>query len=251
MTPHDYLVGVLQQQALSAQHVSTLRAQRETIENWLRGRFGGGPRFYYAGSFGKQTMIRAAYDLDIVIYFPSTERATLHDLYWGIHRRLVDGSYQVVPRTVALRLPYNGPFHIDIVPGRAQDHTFRYATLYKNQPDPSTLQTSLKVHIEAVKDAGLSDLVRLMKLWRLRQNLSISTFALEIVVARAMYNVTRSDLAACMLTVFRWIDANLEEARLQDPANTNNIVDVPPADRFTAARAARNALEAPSWGQII
>ncbi len=155
------------------------------------------------------------------------------------------------PRTVALRLPYTSEFHIDIVPGRVQDNTFRYATLFKNTSPSSTLQTSLKVHIESVKDAGLSDHVRLMKLWRIKRRLAISTFAMEIVAARAMHGKRRNDRAAGLLTIFRWIVENLESARLQDPANSNNIIEVSYADRLAAVWAARDAIAASSWSNIV
>jgi hypothetical protein len=251
MTPHDYLVAALQNQELSTRQVQELRDLRERIEAWFRGQFGYQVRMYYAGSYGKQTMVRAAYDLDLVLYFPPTERATLHDIFWSVNRRLIDGGYNVVPRTVALRLPYTAEFHVDIVPGRAQDNAFRYATLYKNTAQPSTLQTSLKVHIESVKNAGLSNHVRLMKLWRIKRRLAISTFAIEVITARAMYGERRGDYAAGLLTIFRWIVANLESASLQDPANTNNIIDVSYSDRLATVWAAREAIAAPSWSDIV
>lgn len=251
MTPHEYLTQLLRRQDLTEAQLRQFRDTREQIEGWLRGRYGSVPRFYYAGSYGKGTMIAEAYDLDLVMYFPSTERRSLGELYWDVHRRLADGGYQIVPRTVALRLPYNGAFHVDVVPGRAQDHTFRYATLYRNATPSGSLQTSLKVHIEAVKDAGLSDTVRLMKLWKLRHRLSISTFAIEIVVWRAMRGVRRDNLASAMLTTFNWIVNNLSDARLEDPANTNNVIEVSWAERTTVVAAARNAVAAANWSQIV
>ncbi len=57
MTPHDYLVAVLRNQELSAQQIRDLRNRRKQIEAWLRGQFGAQLRMYYAGSYGKQTMI--------------------------------------------------------------------------------------------------------------------------------------------------------------------------------------------------
>jgi len=105
MTPHEYLSQLLRRQELSDAQLRTLQATREEIEGWLRGRYGSVPRFYYAGSYGKGTMIGEAYDLDLVIYFPASERQSLADLFWGVHRRLGEGGYRVVPRTVALRLP--------------------------------------------------------------------------------------------------------------------------------------------------
>jgi len=99
----------------------------------------------------------------------------------------------VHPKTVALRLPYEGGFHIDVVPGRAQDATFRYATLFKNVNPPSTLQTSLKVHIDMVRKTGIRDTVKLMKLWRFRRRLYWSTLALEIAVAQALQGRDKTD----------------------------------------------------------
>ncbi len=251
MTPHQYLEGVLANQDLKELELAHLRDTRTQIENWLRGGVGSGVRFYYGGSFAKRTMLRAGYDLDIILYFPSTERSTLQDLFNRTYRRLIDGRYTVVPRTVALRLPYNGGFHIDVVPGKAQDATFRYATLYRNEQPSSSLQTSLKVHIDSVKDAGLSDIVRLLKLWRLRHDLDLPTFALEIAVQRAMHGVRRDDLATAMLTVLRELAGGFPQARLVDPANTNNVIDVSPSVRAAVAAQARRSDAEPSWMQVV
>ena len=251
MTPHDYLVQVLRGQDLTEVQVRELRNARDGVERCLRAEYGSEPRFYYAGSYGKGTMIADAYDLDVVIYFPSTESRTLSELFWGVNRRLTDSGHRVVPRTVALRLPYLGPFHVDVVPGKAQNHTFRYATLFRNVTPASSLQTSLKVHIEAVKDAGLSDIVRLMKLWKLRHSITLSTFATEIAVGRAMYCVRRGDLASSMSNVFRWMADELVDARLEDPANSNNVVEASMSERITVASAAQRALDANGWSQVI
>lgn len=250
MSPHDYLFGILRQQDLRADELDELRRARERIEACLRGKFGNAPRFYYAGSFGKRTMNRASYDLDIVIYWPHTETKTLYELFWETSQRLVACGYSPVPRTVALRIQ-TPKFHIDVVPGKAQDATFKYATLFKNTNPSSTLQTSLKVHIEAIKGAGLSDIVRLTKLWRLRHGLSIATFPLEISVSRAMKGRRREDLAVAMRHVFAWLADDLPNARLEDPANTNNIIDVPSLERLAVSQKARAALQARTWEEII
>lgn len=94
-----------------------LQGLRAQIEQGLRQRFGARPRFYYGGSYGKGTMLRSAYDLDIVMYFPSTERASLHELFWAVHLQLGALRYMVHPRTVALRLPYDGRSTLIWFPG--------------------------------------------------------------------------------------------------------------------------------------
>ena len=246
---HQYLQQVLQSQQVPASEVSVLQATRSALESTLRDKYGVSPRIYYGGSYGKDTMIRASYDLDIIVYFPHTDTTSLRDLYGGVYHTLKSSGLIVQPKTVAIRLPYQDGFHIDVVPGRAHDSTFRYATLYKNPG--STLQTSLKVHIEAVRRSGMRDVVRLTKLWRLRHGLSWETFALEIVVARALAGKSITDYAASTIEVWKFIVASLARARLMDPANTNNEIDMSVPDRASAIRAASASLAAKTWQEVI
>ncbi len=132
MTGHQYLQNILIGQDLGENELNQLRSLREEIEGVLRDTFGSEPRFYYAGSYGKKTMIKEAYDLDIVMYFPSTVNYSVKDIYISVLRTLVNKKYPVHPKTVAIRIPSQGGFHIDVVPGKAQDVTYYYATLYKN-----------------------------------------------------------------------------------------------------------------------
>ncbi|MBI4866036.1 MAG: hypothetical protein HY816_03705 [Candidatus Wallbacteria bacterium] len=93
--------------------------------------------------------------------------------------------------------------------------------------------------------------MKLMKLWRLRQLLSYPTFAIEIVVGRALNGRRKNDHEACMNDVFNFLVGNLLGARLVDPANTNNIIDVSIADRQALAQKATAALQAQHWDQVV
>jgi tRNA nucleotidyltransferase (CCA-adding enzyme) len=77
MTQHEYLVSVLDKQKMRTEDMNTLQRLRGQIEDALRSVFGSSPRFYYGGSYGKDTLIRESFDLDIVMYFPSTETRTI------------------------------------------------------------------------------------------------------------------------------------------------------------------------------
>lgn len=246
---HDYLRQVLQGQQVPAAEARVLQSTRADLEARLRSKYGASPRIYYGGSYGKNTMIRASYDLDIIVYFPPTDATPVKDLYGGVYNALKNSGLIVQPKTVAIRLPYQDGFHIDVVPGRAQDGTFRYATLYKNPG--STLQTSLKVHIEAVSRPGMQDMVRLLKLWRLRHQLPWETFALEIVVTRALAGKAITDYAASTIAVWKFIESSLTGARLVDPANTNNEIAMTGNDRAIVVRAASRSLAAKTWGEVI
>ncbi len=138
-----------------------------------------------------------------------------------------------------------------MVPGRAQDATFRYATLYKNATPASTMQTSLKTHIDVVRSTGLSPIVRLLKVWRRRNGAPLPTFAMEIIAAKALTGLRKDDYAAALISFFRFAAQNVVGMRLEDPANTNNALDLSAADRLTVAGHASSALRARNWGDIV
>lgn len=251
MTPHQYLSGVLAAQDMGAQELQLIRSLRDELSAHLNRQLGGGPRVYYGGSYGKGTMIRESFDLDLVVYYPHTETRPLRQLFGTVHQALVAGNYTVHPRTVALRIPRGFSFHVDVVPGRAHDHTFRYATLFKNTEPPSSLQTSLKVHIDAVRKSELRQLVRLLKIWRLRHGVPLKTFALELLAARALAERRRDEYGTAFWTVLEFIAQHMPRVRLEDPANTANILEVSVQDRAAAAEAAERSLGARTWREIV
>jgi hypothetical protein len=252
MTSHEYLRQVLASQEMRDQDLRVIRSLRDELVAHLGRQLGSSPRIYYGGSYGKETMIRESFDLDLVVYYPHTEsRTPLAQIFGAVHQALVNGKYVVHPQTVALRLPYEAGFHVDVVPGRAQDASFLYATLYKNSQPPSTLQTSLKVHIDAVRKTDLRQIVRLLKLWRLRHGVPLKTFALEILAARALTGHRRDDYGKALWTIFQFIAKEMRTVRLEDPANTNNILDITLQDRNSAAQKALESLSAQNWNQIL
>ena len=196
-------------------------------------------------------MLREGFDLDIAVYWPSTDNRSLAQIFTTTHQALLATGYIVQPKTVALRLPYDGGFHVDVVPGRAHDASYRYATLFKNEVLPSSLQTSLKVHIEAVKDAGLAPIVRLLKLWRRRHGVKLSTFMLEILAGRALAGQRRDDYDRALWAVLNFVALNMHKVRLEDPANTNNIIAVGQQARLQAARLAAQSRDSRDIARVV
>lgn len=239
---HEYLVQVLKSQELREQDLALIHGARNALTAHLGRQLTPQPRIYYGGSYGKNTMIREAFDLDLVVYFPRTDSRSLVDISGAVHQALVAGRYVVHPQTVALRVLYNGGFHVDVVPGRAEDDSFRYAYLYKRSQPPAELRTSLKVHIDAVRRTGLGPIVRLLKLWRLRQGVLLKTFALELLAARAMANQQPGDYGNAVATILQFIEKEMPTIRLVDPANPANVLEITPQERKSAAEAAARSL---------
>src|SRR5712691_1202591 len=88
MSAQDYLQSLLTAQTLSDADLAPLRQLRQRVEGRLSALPGKTPRFYYGGSYGKNTMIRERYDLDIVIYWPQTTSYTIKDIYDMVGREL-------------------------------------------------------------------------------------------------------------------------------------------------------------------
>ncbi|HRY49083.1 MAG TPA: nucleotidyltransferase [Candidatus Paceibacterota bacterium] len=253
MSNDAYLRGLLAQQDLTPSEESALRGLRDTIEEQLRKGLNKIERVYYAGSFGKDTMIRELYDLDIVVYWANDCGFTLQDIYSSVGDALKRNWKVVKSKTVAWELPFDGGFHLDVVPGRALNNTFKYANLYRTDTATS-LQTSIKVHIDTVRNSARRDAIRLMKLWRKRKSVPFKkSLALELITIDACSGLPTDNLEKQLLAVFRYMTENITTARLVDPANSNNVIsdEITYSDKLAIQSAARATLTAQYWSEVF
>ncbi len=248
----DYLEDILTKQQLTHDQIQNLQNLRNEIQDVLTGNWNAPtPRFYYGGSYAKNTMIQESYDLDIVIYFSSDTNHSLKDIYEAVEARLKT-KYITIRKNVAIRLPYERGLHVDIVPGRALDNSYLYANLYASDLNTSK-QTSIKKHIDLVrKNGGYQNVIRLLKIWKLRNNLDLRTFPLEIITANALVGVN-SNLDNKFWTVLEFLRDQFQTVWLEDPANSNNIVSDSISDftKMSVTKAAWTSLSKKTWNEII
>lgn len=252
MTDDDYFRALLAQQDLTQAQLASLRSQRDTIQGQLSV-LPGRLRFYYAGSFGKKTMIREFFDLDIVVYWPHDCGYSLKDIFDAVGGNLRRNWKVVSQKTVAWVLPFDGGFHIDVVPGRALDGSFIYANLYRSDTN-SSMQTSIKVHIDTVRNSGRRDVIRLMKLWRAKRGVPFNkSLALELATIEGCKWTRTADLGKQLSAALVYIRDNIRTARIVDPANTNNVLsnDISDADKYKIQIAADAALRSQYWSQVL
>jgi tRNA nucleotidyltransferase (CCA-adding enzyme) len=188
MKPDEYLALVLSDQELGddSQELNDLQTRRDEVETLLRNKFRkASPTIRYGGSKAKGTLNRESYDLDLICHFPAGDTSageTLADVYQNVHDALKT-KYGVTKKTSAIRLRGSGDvdFHVDVVPGRFTDDTKSDAYLYRAIGEKSRLKTNLDLHIRHVRDSGVTEAIRLMKLWRERNAVAIRSFAIELV----------------------------------------------------------------------
>ncbi len=111
------------------------------------------------------------------------------------------------------------------------------------------MQTSLKVHIESVRP--YREIIKLMKLWKVRHGITCKTFVIEQLVRRAIGNQLITDYSEAMGRVLEFIATNIKTVRLVDPANSNNIIDVEDTTRDVLQAKATTSIQQRYWEYIV
>ncbi len=107
-------------------------------------------------------------------------------------------------------------------------------------------------HITHVTAAGRLKESRILKLWRDQKKLDFPSFYLELTVINALAQ-QYGTLSANVWKVFQYLTAGFQNARIVDPANTNNIIsdDLSDAGKTLVKAAAVQTLKAANWGEIV
>jgi len=268
MTDKEYLEAVLLDQDLAddSAELKELQGHRKDVEKLLREEFSdSSPTIRYGGSKAKGTLIKEYYDLDVVCYFPHDDTGcgeTLKAIYGNV-RDALNGKYNVQERTSAIRLrskeatTFGKDFHIDVVPGRFVDASRADCFLHQTQGDKDRLKTNLQTHIDYIKDSGVVDAIRLMKLWKVRRSLRVKQFVFELLIIKLLAKKKAASLAAQLKHVWTEIAEAKEPICVEDPANpTGN--DLMPALRdgtwsllSAAATNTLSGLDNSGWESIF
>jgi hypothetical protein len=259
MDNDKYLAAVLDSQNLpeDSTELEQLRAHRAEVDALLKREFGKA-HIRYGGSKAKGTLIRDAYDLDIICYFDQDDAdagKTLKDIFGHVQAVLAK-QYVVQPKTSSLRLrgkdtsTLGQDFHIDVVPGRYVDASNGDCFIYQNSGEKERLKTNLDVHIQHVKDSGVLDAIRLLKLWKVRRSLRIKQFAFDLLVIKLLKEKKSASLAAQLRHVWQELWDAAGPLPVEDPANPsgNDLSKVLDAATWSElASAARNTLDSIEW----
>lgn len=232
MTAKEYLENVLEDQKLSqdSQELQDLKTKRDEVEELLRTEFkDSDPTIRYGGSKAKGTMIKDSYDLDVICYFENDDDKageTLKDIYNNVHK-VLQKEYLVEPKTSSLRLKSSNPStlgvdcNIDVVPGRFTDDKKEDAFLYYAKAEKERQKTNLQKHIDHVKNSGLKDIIKLMKLWKFRRDISVRTFILELLTIEIL-NDFDGTIDEKLVHLWQEMRDNINDYTIEDPANSNN-----------------------------
>src|SRR6476661_6538959 len=226
MDNNKYLKSVLSSQDLKndSKELKELRAERERVKSTLFAAYSGEPpSIRYAGSYAKETLIKESYDLDMTCYFDRDSTVageTLAEIFASVQSTL-SKTYYVAPKTSALRLESTDRryFHIDVVPGRFVDDERADVFLHQNNGTKERLKTNLDIHVDHIKNSGLTDPIRLLKLWKTRRALRLKQFVFELLIIDILQDKKSASLENQLATFWERVLEEADPVVPEDPAN--------------------------------
>ncbi len=252
MTANEFLLDLLRSQSIGKDSLEAkdLKERRAEVENMLRAEFGGdNPSIRYAGSYIKGTMVRDSYDLDLACYFHHTKDLSLPEIRRQVETLLAQ-KYIITAKASAVRIirPKEASvelaYHIDVVPGRFVDESMGDAYLHVAYGEKARMKTNLDTHIKFVTDSGRQDVLKLNKIWKVRNGIDAKTFVMDIFLIEALKGCTSSGLDLVFKKALEEIADHIETRTIVDPANGGNIVSqaMSAAQKQLVALSARSAL---------
>ncbi|MEO6548337.1 MAG: hypothetical protein ABIN94_10070 [Ferruginibacter sp.] len=233
---------------------------KSEVKEWFSQRFA--QKLAYqpedAGSFFKRTAIKSNCDLDIILPFKKSSYVTLEEMYYDVYNTIKRnfGDTAIVSKqtkAIGITFEHNGlPIHFDIVPGREiGDYRFtKDLNLYVRPDWASQRGSSFKTNVGVQKKATTNlpaarRTIKLLKSYRDKNNLPISSVVLEQCVCNALsdnkYGVSFSDTENLLNSMIH-VARKVEQESIIDVANTNNnlLNKMAPSDKIFVASFIEN-----------
>jgi hypothetical protein len=252
MSADVYLQTMLNREAVDTGPFSPVRGVQVVIypiiQKWAGNRL---ISVHPSGSFIKGTANTSGTDIDLFISLSEQTTETLKEIYDKLFNTVKANGYTPKRQNVSLNVRVNG-YSVDLVPGKRQASYGDDHSLYRSRADTWT-KTNVVTHISQVVRGGRLSESRIIKLWRDQKRLEFPSFYLELTVINALTQQYGGTLSDNVWKVFQYLRDRFTNARVIDPANTNNIIsdDLSAVGKGKIKTAAENALTATDWNQIV
>lgn len=251
MSADDYLNAILQREAVDTGPDSPVRAVQSRLEPIIRAWAGNAlASVAPSGSFVKGTANHSGTDIDLFTSLVHTTTNTLKEIYSSLFDRMKNAGYTPKPQNVSINIRVDR-YDVDLVPAKRQDHTSEDHSLYRRKADTWT-KTNVARHIAHVRQGGRLNETRILKLWRNQKGLDLPSFYLELTVIKALEG-RYGRISENVWVVLEYLRDRFPNARVVDPANTNNVVseDLTNSEKARVQTAAVQALSAKTWNEIV
>lgn len=252
MTADQYLQNILTREAVDTGIFSPVRSVQTTLQPVIQAWSGNLlSSISPSGSFAKGTANKSGTDIDLFISLSNGATETLKQIYESLFTKMSQSGYTPKRQNVSINVKVNG-YDVDLVPAKRQDAYSNDHSLYRRRADTWT-KTNVATHISHVQQGGRINETRVLKLWRNQKGLDFPSFYLELTTINALSGQYFGTLSGNVRKVFEYLRDSFSNARVVDPANTNNIIsdDLTAAEKAKVKTAAEQALKAPYWDGIV
>ena len=252
MAADDYLQGILQREVVDTGIYSPVRGVQNKLQPAIQ-EWAGSYLLSVtpSGSFAKGTANHSGTDIDLFISLAQHTPNTLKEIYDTLFKKMGEKGYSPKRQNVSINVQVNG-YSVDLVPAKRQDAYNSDHSLYRRKADTWT-KTNVTTHINHVTGGGRLNETRIVKLWRNQKGLDFPSFYLELTVINALSGQYIGTLSGKVMRVFEYLRDTFPNARVIDPANTNNIIsdDLSAAERARIKATAEQAIKAQYWSEIV
>jgi hypothetical protein len=252
MTPDEYVAKILSKYAVPRGPTSPAERLGATVAGPVRSWAGTQlSALEYSGSYAKETSVRGISDVDVFVSLKADTTNTLKEIYGSLFTLAQNHGWLPRRQNVSIGVTVNGTKG-DLVPGRVQAGYQNYHSLYLSKRDTWT-QTNVALHIDAVRRSGRVREIRAIKLWKFLRGLDFPSLYLELFTIEALKGRPTTALADNTLHILSTIGSFLPSTRIEDPANTSNVLsdELSSQEKQTIAKLASASTQEQSWGSII
>ncbi len=209
-----------------------------------------------SGSRAKGTAIKGKSDMDMFLSIDDPNNAnTLQEYYDEVYRFLDNKGYTVRKQNVSIGVKYYG-CDIDVVPAkkvnsqsyeRYNDH-YLWSNKHKHR-----MLTNIQKHIDMVRNSGVQKEIMLLKVWRENHDLDFPSIYIEQLCIEELNRNNQYNLADNFMHMLRYIADNIENKRVVDPSNCNNIISdsLTSSEKKQIANQAQDSLEQKYWKVVL
>jgi hypothetical protein len=203
-----------------------------------------------SGSFAKGTANHSGTDIDLFLSVEQNVPNAMKQIYDTLFNKMNEKEYSPRRQNVSINVKVGG-YSVDLVPAKRQDSYSGDHSLYRRRADTWT-KTNVITHIARVSQSGCVNEIRILKLWRDQKALDFPSFYLELTAISAVGG-TNGTLSQRIWAALQYLQDRFANARVIDPANTNNVIsdDLNDTERARITAAASTALTASDWSQIV
>jgi len=252
MTADQYVESILTKYAVPRGPTSPAERLGYTVARairvWARTQLNA---LKYSGSYAKRTGVRGISDVDMFISLKSDTQGTLKELYYSLYGLAQRQGWSPRAQNVSVGITISGT-RGDLVPGKAQAGYQNYHSLYLRKQDSWT-QTNVSLHVDIVHKSGRLREIRAIKIWRFLRGLDFPSLYLELFTIQALTARSRTAPAENVLHTLQTIGMSLTSTRIEDPANTNNVLsdELTKQKKERIASLAEQSAREQYWEKII